>query len=225
MGDFSFNNQKYSGERAINESEDFKARMNAIVRMCGQNKKLLDIGCFTGYLIKKLKQKNNEVYGVDISQKAVDAARKKGLNCFQGDVDKGLEFKDKNFDTIVMGEIIEHIFDTDKVVREIKRMLKDKGHLVITTPNIASLNRRIRLLLGKNPYIDIGTLNDNNKTTASGHIRYFTFDTLKILLERNGFKVVEKTSDVFLLKSLRSYKLAKLFPTFGWSIIMKAQKL
>src|SRR3989344_3708420 len=97
MGDFSFNNQKYSGERAINESEDFKARMNAIVRMCGQNKKLLDIGCFTGYLIKKLKQKNNEVYGVDISQKAVDAARKKGLNCFQGDVDKGLEFKDKNF--------------------------------------------------------------------------------------------------------------------------------
>lgn len=225
MGDFSFNNQKYSGERAINESEDFKARMNAAVRMCGQNKKILDIGCFTGYLMEKLRENNNEVYGVDISQKAVGTAKKKGLNCFQGDIDKGLKFKDKSFDAIVMGEIIEHIFDTDKVIKEIRRMLKDKGHLIITTPNIASLNRRIRLLLGKNPYIDIGTLNDDNKTTASGHIRYFTFETLKILLERNGFKVVEKTSDVLLIKSLRSYRLAKLLPTFGWSIIIKAQKL
>ena len=225
MGDLAFNNQKYSGENAIKITGDYKARMNAIIRMCGTGKKILDIGCFTGYLMERLKEKNNEVYGVDISQKAVSNAKKKGLTVSQGDVEKGLKFKDNTFDVIVMGEIIEHVFDTDKVIREIRRMLKSEGSVVITTPNIACLNRRLRLLLGENPYIDIGVLNDDNKTTASGHIRYFTFANLKILLERNGFKVREYTSDVFLLKSLRSYSLAKTFPTFGWSIIMRAKKL
>ncbi|HIH26256.1 class I SAM-dependent methyltransferase [Candidatus Woesearchaeota archaeon] len=225
MGDVNFNTEKYHDEGSININNDFKSRMDAVVDMCGSGKKILDIGCFTGYLMDRLKKNNNDVFGVDISKNAVALAKKKGLRCYHGDIDNGLRFNDKSFDIIVMGEIIEHIFDTDKVIKEISRMLKDNGEVIITTPNIACLNRRIRLFLGKNPYIDIGVLNDDNKTTASGHIRYFTFHNLKILLERNGFKVNESTSDVILLKSLRSYRLSKLFPSLGWSIIMKARKV
>ena len=225
MGDVTFNSEKYHDESSIKINNDFKSRMDVIVDMCGSNKKILDIGCFTGYLMDRLKKNDNDVYGVDISKDAIKLAKNKGLKCSQGDVDNGLKFPNKIFDIIVIGEIIEHIFDTDKVIREIRRMLKDDGQIIITTPNIASLNRRIRLTLGDNPYIDIGVLNDDNKTTASGHIRYFTFKNLKILLERNGFKVNDFTSDVILLKSLRSYKFSKFFPTLGWSIIMKAKKV
>ena len=135
-----------------------------------------------------------------------------------------MPFNDKSFDVVVASEIIEHIYDTDKLLQEFNRILKDNGFLVITTPNLASLARRLRLLVGISPQIDIGIINEYGDDLSVGHIRYFTFNTLKKLLERNNFEAVLATSDYITFNKFRSKKLAKILPTLGFSIVIKAQK-
>ena len=76
MGDVNFNTEKYHDEGSININNDFKSRMDAVVDMCGSGKKILDIGCFTGYLMDRLKKNNNDVDLVKIDPKTWRIIRK-----------------------------------------------------------------------------------------------------------------------------------------------------
>lgn len=130
--------------------------------------------------------------------------------------------KKNYFDVVIAGEIIEHLLDTDKFLDNICRVLKPKGHLVLTTPNAASLGRRFLLLTGKNPYLETSF-----HPLRGGHIRYFVKESLFILLKQHKFKVEYFTSDTVIFnynQSLYSTKLAKLIPTIGKSLIVKAKK-
>ncbi|MFC1622625.1 methyltransferase domain-containing protein [Patescibacteria group bacterium] len=126
------------------------------------------------------------------------------------------------FDIIISSEIIEHIYDTDFFLQEIFRILKPDGKLLITTPNVASFGRRIMLFLGLNPLIETSVDQGN-----SGHIRYFTFKSLKRLLNKNGFKIIKKHSDVINFNNfgtLKTHSLPKYLFNFGQSIIYLTQK-
>ena len=65
-----------------------------------------------------------------------------------GDVDSGLEFENNQFDAKWMGDVIEHVFDPIFVLKEINRVVKDNGLLLITVPYDLSLGLRIRTLFG-----------------------------------------------------------------------------
>ncbi|MAG15596.1 hypothetical protein CMO88_00890 [Candidatus Woesearchaeota archaeon] len=83
-----------------------------------EGKTILDIGCADGYFGRSLKKA--KVTGIDIT--------------LGQDAEKGLKFPDNSFDYVVMLAVIEHFKDHTKVLKEVKRVLKDGGVLVVTTP-------------------------------------------------------------------------------------------
>jgi methionine biosynthesis protein MetW len=218
-----FNSKSYSG--AFNFSNIDVTRIRFLLEMIGdKKKKILDIGCGDGTLMEPLIANKHTVIGLDISGPALTIAKKKGLNV--KDLDLTSDWSEKitdKFDVVLAGEIIEHVFDTDKFLVNINNVLKKGGHLVLSTPNIASLPRRIMLLLGFSPYIETTA-----RSYDAGHIRYFTFNSLKALLDQNGFQVIEQKSDGINLDSTGNLYInfiVRKFPSLGRSLIVKAKKL
>jgi methionine biosynthesis protein MetW len=219
----AFNTQVYNRRFEDKTVEwETKWRIAQCLKLIGKNKKVLDIGCYDGFITEKIKNYGNEVTGIELSKEGAKICRSRGIECVEQDLESKFPFEDNSFDVVFGGEIIEHIFDTDKLLQEIKRILKPNGHIVLSTPNIAALTRRLRLLLGINPHIDIGLISPSGKVSA-GHIRYFTIKSMKELLKRNGLRVTSTKTDFILFNSLRLIKLGKLFPTLGWTFIVKAK--
>jgi len=196
-------------------------RIEAIVKLVGSGKKVLDIGCYDGTISERIARNQNVVYGVDYSPEAIELARKRGIIASCLDIeDEPLPFQKDFFDVIIAAEVIEHIFDTDIFLKKIKSCLKPKGSLILTTPNLATLGRRILLLVGRNPLIEVSW-----RRETAGHIRYFVRDSLFALLRQHGFKVEIFTSDVVNFTNSGSIFikwLARLCPTLGKSLIVKA---
>jgi len=94
--------------------------------------KILDVGCGTGGTTSELK-KLGEVYGIDFSFSALQFSTKRGLQVLKGAVNK-LPFLDDTFDMITMFDALEHIEDDFLVVKELSRIIKKTGMIVITVP-------------------------------------------------------------------------------------------
>ncbi len=192
----------------------------------GTGKKVLDIGCFDGresYLIKK---QRNEVYGMDKMKSALEQAEKKGIKVFRLDIEKDKWPFDKNFfDIVLAADIIEHLVDTDSFLENVKEILKTDGRLILTTPNLASLGRRLMLLFGKNPYMEVSKYDKIHGFRVAGHLRYFVKDTLYKLLDYHGFVIEEITCERLNLGFITSTKLAKFFPTLGirFAVLVKVK--
>ncbi len=98
---------------------------------------------------------NSHAVGVDISEEAVNISSKKypQYKFFVADA-SSLPFEDNTFDNIVCSEVIEHVALREKTFSEIKRVLKDGGVLIMTTPNYLSswgLVRKIAGIILKKP--------------------------------------------------------------------------
>ena len=215
----SFNNQTYRHQKNYLPSSP---RLKIMASLVDSNQKVLDLGCGTGSFIKILSKKNKLVEGVEISKKVAQIGQKKGLKIKVADLHQTFPYQSNTFDTITAGEIIEHIYDTDFFLKEIKRILKPNGFLIISTPNIATFGRRLMLLFGINPLIETSLEN------GSGHIRYFTKKSLQQLLEKHNFQITKFTSDSINFSNngiFQSQLLAKFFPTLGARLIIKAINL
>lgn len=203
-----------------------KAMAALINQLTPQENNILDIGCHDGTLLSIIENRNNKFYGLDASDWAVSESKKKDFDIrqFFFDDKTKLPFEEDFFDLIITGEIIEHIYDTDFFLEEIRRVLKPNGKLLISTPNIASLGRRLLLLFGINPLIELSP----NNPESVGHIRYFTFKTLQKLLSKHRFKIASSQSDCINFSNngkIKSALLAKLYPKLGASIIFLAKKI
>lgn len=187
--------------------------------------KLLSIACSTGVIEEKIKnQLGIEVYGIDAAKNPLHLAKKRGIITKYVDVNKSLPFRNGYFDFVFAGEIIEHIFDTKSFMKEICRVLKLGGYLVLTTPNFARFDDRLKLLFGKTPRQIIPL-----HPYLYLHIRHFTFDSLKKLFFLCGFsEIVLKTNvlsmDIFGKELILYSKiLTRFFPTFGSTLITRAK--
>lgn len=162
-------------------------------------RRILDIGCADGNFSMLLKISTNaeEIYGVDISLKAVELAKKRGVKAFECDINNGpLPFENDSFNAIFCGEVIEHLIDADHLLDEIYRMLKPNGIAVITTPNLAAWYNRIALLFGFQPFwADVSNRYNVGKMLkfgeGGGHLRVFTYRALKELLLLHQFKILK----------------------------------
>ena len=104
--------------------------------------KILDVGCGDGYYLHLLSSLGLklELTGADFDPNALASAKRnlKGKRIKligQGDLMKKLPFKDNTFDKIVMSEVAEHLPDDVKGLKEVRRVLKRNGILVLTVPN------------------------------------------------------------------------------------------
>lgn len=164
-------------------------------------RRLLDIGCGVGAIGRYLQEGlgAKEVYGVDISEKRVQAARSRGLLAYRADLNaEPLPFDDASFDAIFCGEIIEHLTDTDRLLDEIDRTLTPEGVCVLTTPNLAMWPNRLALALGWQPFDTSVSLRyevGRPKVLVSdwgcrGHLQVFTLRAMRELLGAHGFQML-----------------------------------
>lgn len=219
-----FNEERYKEEFKIGDFE--LPRIEKIIEMASTGKRNLDIGCYDGTISQLIKEKNNVVIGLDMSMNALNMAKRKGIECVSSNAEN-LPFKDASFDVVVACEIIEHIFDTGRFLDEINRILKSNCELILTTPNLALLDNRLRLLLGLQPHYCEIELEGN-----AGHIRCFTKKSLKKLIEKHGFVVEKIRSDILFIPVLNvvlrkinlNKKLGDIFPGLGTILIFKAKK-
>jgi 2-polyprenyl-6-hydroxyphenyl methylase/3-demethylubiquinone-9 3-methyltransferase len=181
---------------------------------------LLDVGCYDGQFISRVVD-GDTVVGLDVAHAALRQAAERGVRAVRGQVEAGLPFGSNSFATVVAAEVIEHVFDTQAVVEELTRVLAPGGWLALTTPNLVALSGRAQLVLGRSPHnveFDAGP-------GTSGHIRYFTFDTLEVLLRRAGLQPLGRWTNVAHFSVLGSSELVgRLRPSLGHTLISVAQK-
>ncbi len=159
----------------------------------GKGKTALDVGCREGIQSKLLEKKGYRVISIDI-EKDYD-------KCRIVDVNKKLPFKNKSFDLIWCSEVIEHLDNPEKSVREFKRILKKNGDLILTTPNSYCLIFRIMYLFGLSP----------KKMQRNDHKHFFRISDIKKAVSNSkiyGF------FPYFILKFKISRLVGLLSPTF-----------
>lgn len=124
----------------LHEAQASQARYK-LATQYAQNKVVLDIGCGGGYGSSKFIHSGaKKVYGVDVIANSIKycQAHHRHPNLFfkQGDIIR-LDFDDNYFDLICAFEVIEHIKNYREAVNELRRVLKPRGLLIISTPNKA----------------------------------------------------------------------------------------
>jgi len=149
------------------------------------NLKVLDIGCGEGVLGGRLKQFGQIVYGIEVSSNAANIASSVLDKVFVGNVENmEFEFQDGFFDTIILGDILEHLYDPWAFLSRTSRFLKKNGILAASIPNIQYFPIIIDLLRGRFEYRAHGIL---DKT----HLRFFTSREVTRLFSQSGFVILD----------------------------------
>lgn len=114
-------------------------------------RKVLDLGCGSGYGAASLADIAESVTAVDVSAEAVAFASERytaaNLNFLKIDAERPLPFPDRQFDVVLSFQVIEHVIDEAAYLREARRVLKAGGVMIIVTPN-----RVVRLLPFQKPW-------------------------------------------------------------------------
>lgn len=117
----------------------------------GPGRRVLDLGCRYGALTEYFAE-GNEVTGVDIDREALEHAEARlGIQALWADLDDPLAFMDATFDVVVIGELLEHIREPQRLLDQAHRVLRPGGTLVGSTPNGFRLKNRLRFLAGGHP--------------------------------------------------------------------------
>ncbi len=222
------NNAKYSQEGAFDylSGKWHKIRIQKSLEMIHQyaqgktSLRALDIGCGDGAVAKYIKDLGCEVHGMDISSLALNQAETKGIYTKIGNVQEKLPYDQNYFDVVFAGEVIEHIADPRYFICEVNRIIKKDGLFVVTTPNLAGLDNRFKLLFGKIPRC-IDPLSSHHYQ----HVRPFTFESLKQMVENGGFTIRHFTTNRIKTGIFGDwYFLNDLLPSIGATLIIGCVK-
>ncbi len=124
--------------------EENDSRLKAIINQLGvlKGKKILEVGCGKGRVSRILKKQGADIYGIDISEQLLKSAKDITRSHFLKAEAYAIPFKSNYFDAVVLLEVIEHIPDLSRALKEISRVIKSDGKLVIVDRNKFSLNNR-----------------------------------------------------------------------------------
>jgi len=166
---------------------------------------VLDLGCGEGTFTVGIKERLGlvKVVGVDNNRENMKKADAAGVETVFSDLNQPLPFPDASFDLIFSNFAIEHLFNVDNFIKEIKRILKVGGCAIVGTENLASTHNLLALVLGMQPFpmsialsshFRVGnSLQDNNlkplTSQENPHIRVFAYQGLKDIFRVYAFKV------------------------------------
>jgi 2-polyprenyl-3-methyl-5-hydroxy-6-metoxy-1,4-benzoquinol methylase len=144
-------------------------------------RRILDVGCATGGFLSGAKRDGWDCTGVEISAGAADVARREyGLRVLVGDIHSP-ELSPADFDVVTMWHVLEHMLDPAAALIRARSLLQPNGLLFVELPNWNSVGRTVR---GVNW----------SALTPPEHINFFTPRSLRLLVNRSGFRTLQATS-------------------------------
>lgn len=140
---------------------------------------ILEVGCGDGSFTKELARYSPNITAIDISESQIaeNARRFNGITFRQHDVAEQFPFEDNSFGVIWCSEVLEHLFDPAFALREMRRILKPGGKLLVTVPYHGYF---------KNVLIALFKF-DEHYTPSNPHIRFYTKNTLGRIARQAGF--------------------------------------
>ena len=149
---------------------------DSIERRLPARRSFLDIGCATGMLIARMKERGWREQGVEVCRPAAEfGIGKRGLQIFIGTLEEA-GFRDGSFDVVHCSHLIEHLTNPRGFVEEVRRVLAPGGYFVVTTPNADGFQAR---LFGR-----------EWRSMIDDHMYLFGRRTLRRLVEDSGFRVL-----------------------------------
>jgi len=183
--------------------------------------KLLDIGCANGDFSGPLVKKGYDCYGLEYKDEAIKESAGKGIKVIRGSFLEKFPYKDNFFDIVFAGEVIEHTTNDSRFLREINRIVKPGGLIILTIPNLVSLGNRLLILFGRLPRF----------AYAEFHYRIYTAGLIKNKMIKAGFKIKKIDSSYILISTffnkylgLFGERLGTFFPKLGEHLIIYAKK-
>lgn len=185
---------------------------------------VLEIGCAEGWMSESISKKANILFSCDIAMSYLQRAKKRGINANFARIDAHcLPFSENLFDCVVITEVLEHLIAPYRALEEIRRILKPKGILIISVPNNMNFSNLLMHFMKK------------YRQTGSAHINFYDVFSIMDLLKFVGFEMREITPSFILiplpiinkfmsLDWIQNF-LSKIFPYFGDTIIVKAEKV
>jgi SAM-dependent methyltransferase len=142
--------------------------------------RLLDLGCWAGFLLDEGRRRGWRTIGVEPSAFASEFARQQlGLEVRTGDLFSA-ELEPRSFDAVVLGDVIEHLPDPGRALERIAALTVPGGVAHLALPDAGS---RVARILGPRWWSVIPT-----------HVQYFTRHSLSTLLRRHGWQPLELSS-------------------------------
>jgi len=156
-----------------------------MLRFIPENAKIiLDIGCGEGgfgELIKR--QRDAEVWGIELFPKAAEKTLTKLDRIFVGNIEKDqFEMPEQYFDCIVFNDVLEHLYYPWEVLKRVKKLLKKNGYVMESIPNIRYYEQIKKYILkGDWDYENSGLMDRT-------HIRFFTANSMRKMFEQCEYR-------------------------------------
>ena len=149
--------------------------------------RVLDAPCGSGALTLALRDAGFDAWGTDV---VPDARQRLGEKFLAADLGAGIPCADESMDVVLSVEGIEHLENPYAFLREIHRVLRPGGRLILTTPNTASLRSRVRFFGSGFYHQDPRPLNESARHPLH-HISLRTFPELRYALQTAGLSLVD----------------------------------
>jgi ubiquinone/menaquinone biosynthesis C-methylase UbiE len=158
-----------------------------------EGERILDVACGEGALSLKIAEYGCKVYGIDISEDGLERAKRlaerEGITCeFRGGSAEDLPYPDRYFDKVICSSSLEHFKDDIKALKEMYRVLKPNGSVVLTTDSFNyPVSEELKEMHRKIAYV----------------VNYYTIEKLKEQFEAAGFEM--HRSEYFLNARITSF--------------------
>lgn len=177
------NSTRYTYEvKDTDETTHYGRLLNRV----GAKKVVLELGASTGYLSEVMtKQFGCSVYGVEIDPIAAEEARPKCADIKIADLDVSdvtTMFPDKQFDVALCADVLEHLRNPERTLKQVRKLLKPDGYIIASIPNISHGSIQLALLSGRFPYRSMGLLDET-------HVKFFTRQLVEEVFDQAGFKI------------------------------------
>jgi 2-polyprenyl-3-methyl-5-hydroxy-6-metoxy-1,4-benzoquinol methylase len=183
-------------------------------RLVGRNQRVLEIGCADGAFGGELVRAGNSLTGVDRNPQVPPAAGYDRV--IDADFEHGLTSRLRNsereFDRVLVLDVLEHMRDPAKLLSELKTQLAPRGKLIVSVPNAVNLTIRLMILFGHFSYSDRGILDWS-------HLRFFTRQTIRKLLRQNGYRVTGRHYTVIPLERVVPIRPENAFMRFASRVL------